>query len=367
MVDKPKGNVEILVDRFFQWCKNTMEGLDKKTFHHRKTVNTFRGNHPRIAKTMVVTVCTLAIGLVIVGFAAPKTVTVKIDDSITITTTNYETTSLRVDTFIENHQIDYVSGQDAIDVDLHDNISNNMEIRITKAVDIPVTVDGETEVITILPTTVEEILKKLNVEVGENDIVEPALDKTLGKGDSLQVKRVIIEQIVEEEDTTFATKHVPDPNMVIGKTQVVQEGAVGRAQNTYTVVFVDGVETSKTLDETVVLTEKKDKIIAYGMNMKTGTPAGLKYKTKISGVRAVSYHFSGNPRGAFGLPCTYGTCAVDKKVIPLGSLIYVENYGYAIANDVGSGIKGNTIDLYMEDMRQCYKWGARKVNVYVID
>jgi Uncharacterized protein conserved in bacteria len=67
------------------------------------------------------------------------------------------------------------------------------------------------------------------------------------------------------------------------------------------------------------------------------------------------------------LPCEYGTVAVDRSLIPLGSLLYIEGYGYAIANDVGSAIKGKVVDLYMERLEQCYIWGARRVNVYIIE
>jgi len=45
----------------------------------------------------------------------------------------------------------------------------------------------------------------------------------------------------------------------------------------------------------------------------------------------------------------------------------IEGYGYAIANDVGSAIKGKKVDLYMEKYEQCLMWGARSVNVYVVD
>ena len=59
--------------------------------------------------------------------------------------------------------------------------------------------------------------------------------------------------------------------------------------------------------------------------------------------------------------------AVDEDLIPLGSLLYIEGYGYAIANDVGTSIKGKTVDLYMEKYEQCLLWGARWTTVYVID
>ena len=55
--------------------------------------------------------------------------------------------------------------------------------------------------------------------------------------------------------------------------------------------YIDGVEASRTLTESEVLTEKQDQIISIGMNISSGIPSGLRYKTMYSGVRAVAYHF----------------------------------------------------------------------------
>ena len=366
MVDKPKDKAEVLLERFFDWCKEKMHLLDEKTSSHRSTARSFRETHPRISRTIMVSVCTLAVGLVVVGFATPKTVIVKIDDSIRITTTEYETTCTRVDSFIENHDIDYVYGQDVIDAQLYDGISDEMVINIQKAVDIPVIADGEEKVVKTLPKTVGELLDELGIKVDEKDRVTLENDHVLHAGDVLQIQRVTEGYVKEEVVTDYSVVYSADYSMAIGKTEVVQEGTTGKELRTYYVVNVDGKEESRTLVESEIIQEKRDRVIAYGMNMSMGVPSGLQYSRVITNVRAVSYNFSGSPRGAYGLPCTYGTCAVDKNVIPLGSLLYIEGYGYAIANDVGSSIKGNTVDLYMEDMRQCYAWGARRVNVYVI-
>ncbi len=366
MVDKPKGKFETLLEKFFGICRNTVSSLDEKTAGHRKTVNMFRGKHPKISRAIVVTVCTLATSLVIVGFATPKTVTVNIDDSVSITSREYKTTSLRVDSFIENHEIDFEYGQDIIDVQLYDVITDGMEINIQKTVDIPVTADGQTQVVTTMPVTVSELIDELGIKVGENDIVEPSMDHVLVKGDELQVKRVTTDYVTEEVTVDYEVRYVNDYSLPIGDKEVTQQGAAGKTKNTYLVTYIDGAEASRTLTETEVLTEKQDQIISIGMNISSGIPAGLQYKTMYSGVRAVAYNFSGNPHGSYGLACTYGTCAVDPDLIPLGSLLYIEGYGYAIANDVGSAIKGKTVDLYMEDLNQCYRWGARSVNVYVI-
>ena len=134
----------------------------------------------------------------------------------------------------------------------------------------------------------------------------------------------------------------------------------------FKVTYIDGVESERELLSSKTLVPVQNKIIAYGVYMNFNEPYGLNYAKKITDVKAVSYHFSGNPKGAYGKPCTYGTCAVDPKVIPLGSLIYIEGYGYAVANDVGTGIKGNIVDVYMEYGPQCYTWGARTVDVYLI-
>ncbi|EJO5348450.1 hypothetical protein NRP93_002577 [Clostridium botulinum] len=65
-------------------------------------------------------------------------------------------------------------------------------------------------------------------------------------------------------------------------------------------------------------------------------------------------------------PNGYSTIAVDPRVIPLYTKVYVEGYGYAIAHDTGGAIQGNIIDLYMNSEAECNSWGRRTVKVYII-
>lgn len=58
--------------------------------------------------------------------------------------------------------------------------------------------------------------------------------------------------------------------------------------------------------------------------------------------------------------------AVDPKVIPLGSEVYVENYGYATAADIGGAIKGNKIDIHVPTKEEAYSWGVRNVKVTIL-
>ncbi|PFD36617.1 cell wall-binding protein [Bacillus cereus] len=59
--------------------------------------------------------------------------------------------------------------------------------------------------------------------------------------------------------------------------------------------------------------------------------------------------------------------AVDPAVIPLGSTVYVEGYGTAIAGDTGSAIKGHIIDLLMPDSATANNWGRRTVKVTILN
>lgn len=65
-------------------------------------------------------------------------------------------------------------------------------------------------------------------------------------------------------------------------------------------------------------------------------------------------------------PSGISTVSVDPNVIPLGTSLYIEGYGYAIAADTGSAIKGNKIDVYFDDYGECDDWGRQNVKVTVL-
>ena len=70
---------------------------------------------------------------------------------------------------------------------------------------------------------------------------------------------------------------------------------------------------------------------------------------------------------AMGTPIRRGVVAVDPNVIPLGTRLYIEGYGYARAEDVGGAIKGRKIDVAVGSKGEAANWGRRSVNVYIVD
>ncbi|XER12947.1 hypothetical protein SATMO3_31930 [Sporomusa aerivorans] len=83
---------------------------------------------------------------------------------------------------------------------------------------------------------------------------------------------------------------------------------------------------------------------------------------------AYSAHDPGNGSYTYrGNLLRRGLAAVDPSVIPLGTRLYIKGYGYAIADDIGSAIKGNRIDLAFDSRSDALNFGVQRVTVYIVD
>lgn len=83
-------------------------------------------------------------------------------------------------------------------------------------------------------------------------------------------------------------------------------------------------------------------------------------------VEATAYTYTGN-NTASGVKPREGLIAVDPKVIAMGTRVYVEGYGYAVAADTGGAIRGNRIDVFFSTLRQCMDWGRRPVRIHILN
>ena len=60
------------------------------------------------------------------------------------------------------------------------------------------------------------------------------------------------------------------------------------------------------------------------------------------------------------------TVAVDPDIIPLGSLLYIQGYGWRIAEDTGTDIKGNKLDIYIADEERAKQLGVKIAEVWIV-
>ena len=178
-------------------------------------------------------------------------------------------------------------------------------------------------------------------------------------------------EITEKVRIPFKTQYAKNPNLDADVENVVQEGKDGEKRNIYTLTFWQGKQTDKTLKKTET-TPPQDKVVEMGTrySWKEITSEGKIYKYwKKVNVRATSY--DANCKGCTGrtwagTEVQLGTCAVDPKVIVMGSHFYVPGYGVCSALDIGGAIKGNKIDLGFPDVTKGF-WSTRYVDIYLLD
>jgi 3D (Asp-Asp-Asp) domain-containing protein/septal ring factor EnvC (AmiA/AmiB activator) len=82
---------------------------------------------------------------------------------------------------------------------------------------------------------------------------------------------------------------------------------------------------------------------------------------------ATAYFSGGDGITATGLRARKGVVAVDPRVIPLGTKLYIEGYGEAQAADTGGWIKGNRIDLCFDSLQECMVYGRRNIYIYLVE
>lgn len=177
-----------------------------------------------------------------------------------------------------------------------------------------------------------------------------------------------------EEETEVLSKttvYQDDPETEAGEEKILEEGEDGKKTKIFKIVYSkDGKEYERNLIS-VETTPAKDKKILRGTKIvwKTlETPNGeIKYWKKM---RVYATHYDSHCLGcdewtAIGMRAGKGVIAVDPKVIPLRSKVYIPGYGPAVAGDTGGAIKGNIIDLGFDDARTA-GWSAHFVDIYLL-
>ena len=195
------------------------------------------------------------------------------------------------------------------------------------------------------------------------------------------VEAVTYSEVNETEEIPYNTVKRLNKELEAGKTVTVREGTPGKKVSSFKVKYVNGKEVSRELLNEYIEAQPVDKIVEYGDKADSNTvvtsSGSFKYKYVIE-CTATAYDLSPEENGGYGgmtatgVPLDKGVIAVDPRVIPLGSRVYIEaldgswSYGYAVAADTGGAIKGNRVDLCYRTRSECIQFGRRKCRVYVL-
>lgn len=302
--------------------------------------------------------------------------------------------------------------------------------------DVSIQTSEETLTVRTAPCTVGELLEANGIRVGSNDIVTPDEDDWLSDSSQITVTRVSYETVTETEDIPFSVEVQYDSQMLKGQQEIARYGENGEKSLEYRVEEHDGEEVSRelvkeeevkapincivkqgirvaqntqekqatseesktasassqTLPSSQPESESTGELSTAGRSQVWSVPAGITDDTEnkiitagdgssyeytaVIDVTATAYHRieDGGEITASGTVTQYGTIAVDPRVIPLGSRLYVVSdggdqswsYGPGLAEDTGGLIKGTKIDLFFMTGDEADDFGIRPAKVYIL-
>jgi len=259
------------------------------------------------------------------------------------------------------------------------------EIDIKRAVPVYVLADGQKTKLMTYKDTIRDALADSSITMLDSDRLDGSnLDDKIVKDMEITIVRVREEVVSEKTAIPFRVVSRANNSLDQGKERTIKEGKEGTREKLFRVVLEDGKEATRELLKDAVVFNPVDQIIEYGtvLNHKTSRGDVLRYR-KILDMKSTAYTSSfedtgknpGHPQFGItytGVKARKGIIAVDPKVIPLGTRVYVElpggatDYGYAVAADIGSAVKGKLIDVYLDDSEQATKWGVKRVKVYIL-
>ena len=266
-----------------------------------------------------------------------------------------------------------VDTADSINFGPDEPLKDGMTISIARARPVFIRADGKTRALLSSAATVAEALAQAGISLGPDDYTNPTPDEPLPVDRYISVVRVTFRTQVVREEIPFTTEYVKDPNLEAGLSATQRKGQTGVAEVTRMVRYEDGVEVSAKEMSRAVIKEPVARLVALGTRTEVSREG-----TTIRFVRAIQAIATAycpcklccgeNADGYTytGVPARRGVIAVDPRVIPLGTRVYVDGYGFAVAADIGSAIKGNRIDVCYDTHQEALKWGVRTVKVYIL-
>ncbi|MGB9802914.1 ubiquitin-like domain-containing protein [Desulfofundulus sp.] len=324
------------------------------------------GPGPRNYRLILLCLCLLLVvaagSLFFAGYAwAKKHITLLVDGK----EINLETRVDTVGDVLKTQGIRLGPG-DRVEPELAAPVAEGMRVAVKRAVPVTVTAGGKTLKLRTAASTVREALQKAKILPGREDIVTPGLEEKVRSDMAIRVIRVrrVVREIVVP--VPYSVRRETDPNLLRGQVKVIRAGRQGKEKQRWVLVYHDGQEVDRVMEASQVITPPVDRVVRVGTLQQVSRGGRDVRFSRVIAMVATAYTYTGN-NTACGVYPRVGIVAVDPRLIPLGTRLYVEGYGYATALDVGSSVRGNRIDLFMESAAEARRWGVRRVNVYVLD
>ncbi|WP_188456159.1 G5 and 3D domain-containing protein [Virgibacillus oceani] len=287
----------------------------------------------------------------------------------------YFTTLDTVGEFLTENELSF-SKHDEVSHEPDDAIKNGLKLTVAKAFQVKLNDGGDESKVWATGGTVKELIHKNNITLNELDKVKPAKDEQVTKNTKISIVRVEKVTDVVEETVAFKTETKKDASLTKGKEKVLEPGSKGIVVKKYEVIMENGKEVSRELISEKVEEKSETRVVAIGTKQPEVVVEQVSRSNDSNGkvLYMTATAFTANCSGCSGHTATgidlhanpnAKVVAVDPNVIPLGSKVWVEGYGYAIAGDTG-GFGGNHIDVHVPTKADAYQFGRKKVKVKII-
>ena len=265
------------------------------------------------------------------------------------------------------------------------------EITIRRSQTVFINHCGETLSVETAGETVGQLLERLNIVIDADTNVSVPLDTPTADGMELTITRTLRTMENYTAVIPYDTTVCYDDSIPAGTELVLTAGMDGEMRCAASVVYLDGVEISRSVLEQSVTTQPVNEVIAIGTgSADTAVAAGefiigdgfiitdtgevLTY-TKTMQVEATAYTHTDAGCDfwtATGTHVRIGTVAVDPRYIPYGTRMFIVSndgqyiYGVSTAEDCGGAIKEDRVDLYFPTTKEGFQFGRRDCTIYFL-
>jgi len=252
-----------------------------------------------------------------------------------------------------------------------------ISLSIARKFPVSIQVDGQTHIHSTYGGTVHQVLLEAGFPIGEYDVPSLPYNTETEPAMRIRLDRVWYETVQNEVEIPFDVRRVPSLSVPEGRVAETQSGVPGLAVATLERKVVEGTPVETRTLSSEVVRNPVTAVVTYGTG---GTVATSRSATTrfsyVLDVTATAYTYGESGKWgdvtATGKAVQVGYVAVDPRVIPLGSRLYITYpggevcYGFAVAEDTGGAIKGNRVDLFFESHEEAVQFGRRRVKVYVL-
>ena len=296
--------------------------------------------------------------------------------------------------------------------DIYTTLAGNgmSQITVQRSQKVHIICGDERITVTTYGGTVAALLESCGIVLSDRNDISVALEEKTFDGMEITISTTLTLEEIYTVHTPFDIFYSHDPSLGKDEQKVLVSGIEGQIQMVDTVIYYNGLETLRENVSSTVLSQPVAQVIAVGSVEGIPEEQLLQNRTEEE-IRGVASYLTGNGKlyitdgliitakgeiltykntmevkataythtdpgcdmiTATGTTVRVGTVAVDPKVIPYGTRMFIVTndgkyiYGIAVAEDCGSAIKQNRVDLYFPTDYECIQFGIRMATIYFL-